>query len=408
MPPGNTAISAKTNQPDLRIGLYGSAALDIVERPLGGVLEYVRQHQGVQLIDSRTAGVVFDVKRDDPPWTGRVDGAIISFGFRGDGDVGGDVLRWIGRGGVPVVSVFGDLMLPALPCVITSPRSIAQLAADQLVAMDCRRFVYLGYAGSVGSKLRGEAFNHALADRGYTAEHYDFTDVPREGVVQALEQDRKALAEMLQDADQRVGILALGDPYARVACQICEDMRLRVPEDVAVVGVNNLLTSQILQPTITSIAYPGEQVGYEATDVLVQMMRGGPKPAGVRLVEATELFPRESTTGQVDMPTRIAMAVKIIEHEACKGLTTDALASTLGVSRRTIELDFKNVLGRSPRQEIARVRMLRARMLLEETAVSVEQIGYILGFSEKSAMYRFFKQHTGMTAEEYRRVATKE
>jgi LacI family transcriptional regulator len=258
----------------------------------------------------------------------------------------------------------------------------------------------------MGSQRRAEAFRTVLARSGFESEQYDFqTKVEEIAATPHVTADAWALAPLLTNKPHPVGVLALGDPFARVAWRICDELGLEVPRQVAIVGVNDLPVAFAHRPTITSIHYPGEEVGYRATQLLIKLIEGGRRPRKPVGIRATQLIPRESTVGAAHIDDAVVQALEMIRRQACYGLRADDVAAALAVSRRWLELEFRKQLGRSPLEEISRVRLATTRKLLQTTKLPIHQIAGMTGFSETSGLTHFFQKHTHLSPTEFRKWA---
>ena len=389
----------------IRIGIYGSGWNEYVERPFKGVLQAASKDRRVVVCDCRLSSSDddFHAHVEYPPWTGRLDGVVIAVGL-GDAKNPRQVADWIARGGVPVVNIAADVLHLRIPTVCTDPGSIARLAAEHLLACGCRRFLHAGFSRSIGSRRRAAAFGGALAESGLTLEEYDFlAKLEESGDAPDLSADTRALGPLLTASPHPLGVLALGDPFARGVWRICDDLGLQVPGQVAIVGMNDLPMAFAQKPTLTSIGYPGEVVGCRALQLLLKLIDGGRRPRKPIGVRATRLFARESTIGKSKGGDEMAQALEVIRRRACSGLRVQDLWKLLGVSPRWLELEFRKRLGRSPLQEINRVRLATARKLLAATELPIHQIAVMTGFAWTTGLTNFFRKHSSLSGSEYRR-----
>lgn len=368
-----------------------------------GMWRYMAERRDISLCDCRVPMQHYDFRANDPPWKGRADGVALSISLDRPEEPD-EIVRWIRRGGVPAVSMCGDVFHPQLPVVCTDVESIARLAADHLVDCGCRSFMHAGYRLSMGSRRRAEAFRRVLARRGFELATFDFAarlrDEPDEAVLAA---DAKLLAPLLQSLPKPLGVLALGDPFARGVLKVCESLGLQVPRQVAIVGVGNLPLAFGRRATLTSIGVPGEEVGHRAIDLLLNLIARGPQPQTPIEIPARQIFCRQSTTGTVEQGDELPRALEMIHRRACAGLTVADLMQSCCVSRSWLQREFQRHLGRSPAEEIQRVRLLRALQLFQATELSVTQIAGMVGFAESSGLTRFFRRLTSSSPVEYRR-----
>jgi len=389
----------------LRIGMHCDLSDPIAERPLGGMLRFAAARRDVLLCDCRVSLHDIDFRTSNPPWKGRVDGVVLSISLERpeEPDV---IARWVARGGVPAVSTAGDILHPRLPVVCTAVASIARLAADHLVQCGCRSFLHAGYLLSMGSRRRAEAFRNVLAVRGFDLTEFEFAvRIMDETEFATLADDAARLARLLESLPKPLGVLALGDPFARGVLQVCDSLGLQVPRQVAIVGVNDTPLAFAQRPTLTSIGYPGEKVGQAAMTLLLRLIDGARRPRRPIEIPATQLFVRESTTGSVEEGDELAKAVEMVRRHACSGLTVGDLVESLSVSRRWLELEFRKHLGRSPNEEIQRVRLFHAEQMLHLTDIPITRVAELVGFSESSGLTHFFQNHTSYSPTAYRQWA---
>jgi LacI family transcriptional regulator len=114
------------------------------------------------------------------------------------------------------------------------------------------------------------------------------------------------------------------------------------------------------------------------------------------------LIARESTVSNAVVHDDMAAAMEVIRRRACTGLSVHDLCTMLGVSRRWLELAFRKHLGRSPLEEINRLRLATARKLLETTELPIGHIATVTGFAWRNGLSNFFHKHTSLSLIEYR------
>lgn len=338
---------------------------------------------------------------EEPPWTGQVDGMLLSVGFT---HAPADSLQWYFRGAVPVVSVAADVLDPRLPVVFTDPVSIAGLAVDHLRKCGCRRLIHVGFQHSIGSHRRAAALRAAAADAGLPVAEYDLltrlTDDTQQTAVPA---EQRVLSRLLKEPPQPVGVLALNDTTARYVWELCLTLGMEVPRDVAILGVDDSPVAFGRQPTLSSIRYPGEAVGYQAMELLTKLIAGGRRPRKPVLVPATHLSVRQSTGGDEAAIDEVATVLELIHRQSSRKLKIGDLVEAVAMSRRSLELAFQKRLGRSPAVEIQRLRLAQAKELLSRTAFPIQRVAELLDFAEPASFNKFFRIHTGMTPTSYRR-----
>jgi LacI family transcriptional regulator len=139
--------------------------------------------------------------------------------------------------------------------------------------------------------------------------------------------------------------------------------------------------------------------------LLLRLIDGARRPRRPIEIPATQLFVRESTTGSVEEGDDLAKAVEMIRRQACSSLTVNELVKSLSVSRRWLELEFRKHMGRSPNEEIQRVRLFHAEQLLQLADMPITRVAELVGFAESSGLTHFFQKHTSYSPTAYRQWA---
>jgi len=275
------------------------------------------------------------------------------------------------------------------------------MAAEHFLNAGCTHFAYWGPSTHHHYIVRGRAFEHRLADAGFSCAwappHLDLFDmnVPPPG-----------LAEWIASLPKPVALFTCSDVTGRHAVDTCHHHGLRVPEQVAVLGVDNdELLCELAAVQLSSIAVPTERKGYEAARMLHRLMLGQSVKSPV-IIQPTGVVTRRSS----DLRTRdpmVSRALDMILSQPSAPLAVEDLLEHLPISRRSLERRFRAALGRSPSAEIRRLRVERAQRLLEETDLTVTQIAAAAGVADITRRRRALRRQVGMTPSAYRRQMSK-
>lgn len=211
------------------------------------------------------------------------------------------------------------------------------------------------------------------------------------------------LAAWLRDLPKPTGVLTLQYGMGGYFLRVCRDLKLRVPEDIAVIGTDDVDLCLASNPTLTSVEPASEVVGFEAMKLLDQMLHGQPAPAEPLRVEATDLHVRQSTGRKLAEICDIAAAVNHINQHACRGLTVGKLLQeTQRVSKMTFHKHFLAATGQTPGDAIRHRQLDEARRLLAETKLSITLVAENCGFNSSSDFARAFRAAEGSTPRAYR------
>lgn len=301
------------------------------------------------------------------------------------------------RAGVPVINVAHTLDDAALlglnlPSVLPDDAAIGRTAYEYFRDRGFRHFGFCGHPAAWWSRARERAFAAAAAEDGLaclTAHVAD--DVP---------------ADWIRSLPLPAAILAANDRYAWHAVDACRDVGLRVPEDVAILGVDNdVLLTDMVRPTLSSVRPASFTVGYEAGRMLADLLQGAKASSRPLLVPPDGVVTRHSTDVLViDDETALA-AARFIRENAAGPISVDDVVDAAATGRRTLERRFKAALGRSLHDELRRVRLERAMQLLRDTDLDMPAVAERCGFSGQARFSTVFRRETGSTPTEFRRRA---
>ena len=199
-------------------------------------------------------------------------------------------------------------------------------------------------------------------------------------------------------------MLAAEDFVGRMAIEICADSGLRVPEDVAVLGVNNSpFICCMVRPQLSSVELGAERIGYRAAQLLGQLMQGASVPQEPILITPEDVVERHSTE-LVEVDGRLVPdALRFICEHVHEPIQVTDVAGAVFCGRRTLEKQFKQELGRTPHEEIRRSRVHRACELLRETDTLIEVLATSCGYTTRDRFNVAFKKETGITPSQYRK-----
>jgi len=277
-----------------------------------------------------------------------------------------------------------------------------RLAADHLMERGFRHFAFLGAPGDPPwSTRRGEGFAARLGEAGYACATFPN---PRAANRRGWAGEQAALGQWLLGLSKPLGVMACDDDRGRQVLEACRATGLQVPEDAAVVGVDNdELLCELSDPPLSSVALNVERAGYEAAALLDGLMRGRIREPQRILVEPTYVVARRSTDVLAVDDRQVAKALRFIQDNAARPIGVMDVVDHVGVSRRALELRFQRILGRSMNREIQQARLERAKRLLTETDLSVAQVAPAAGFDSANYLSRLFHRALGMSPSAYRR-----
>ncbi|NBV21186.1 MAG: helix-turn-helix domain-containing protein [Proteobacteria bacterium] len=358
---------------------------------LRGVVAYLREHEPWSLH-------LAEHGRGDrpPPWLAT---------WRGDGILARietpAMARVLKRLKVPIVDVSAARLLPALPWFETDDAAIAQMAFEHLRDQGFKHFAYCGDARFNWSNWRGEHFQRAVAAEG--GECHFYRPVRRFRPDDAAQSDD--LARWLRKLPKPVGVMACYDLHGRLLLDACRRSAIPVPDEVAVISVDNdEVLCELSHPPLTSVIPNTHRTGYEAAALLDELMAGRDVRAETRLVPPIGVAARQSTSALAIEDRRTALAVRFIREHACSGINVADVLKAVPQSRRLLESHFRRLLGRTPHEEILRVQLDRVKQLLVETDQPLSEIAERAGFAHVEYLSVVFKRETGIPPSAFRRA----
>ncbi len=300
--------------------------------------------------------------------------------------------------GSPIVNIACDSPR-MLPSVMVDPDSIGQLAVDHLVDCGCVNVVYFGIEEHLGSNRRANGMRQVCEQRQVPFQQFDVS-LPTIELLQGPSNIGDDLRTWVDGLAKPVGVCCHNELLGAYLCRLCIQLGYNVPADVAVLGPRDEPLCETAEPTLSGIDYSADELGFAAADLLDRLMQGGSVPQEPIVLAANEVIARQSTLEQ--MPPNIAEALSFIRENACRGIGVPDLLHLQPVSRVTFERHFKAVVGRSPGEEIRRVRAQTAGKLLRETDMPIAKIAERCGFGNSSKFSLFFKKAVGVNPSKYR------
>lgn len=310
----------------------------------------------------------------------------------------------IARTRVPLVDLTDRRGDPEHPWVRSDDGALGRLAAEHLLERGFERFGFCGFSGEAWSQRRERAFVDCVQDAGATCVVYNS---PWHGpAARSWDDEQHAITQWLTSIPPPLAVMACNDVRGQHVIDACEKACLAVPEEAAVIGVDNdELLCQICSPPLSSVIPNARQVGFRAAEMLSQWMEGQvPDPPG-QLIKPLGIATRQSTDVVAIENQPIATALHFIRQHACQGITVGEVAAHAEVSRSTLERQLRKYLGRTPQEEIRYVQIKKAQELLYTSELSVERIAALCGFEHPEYMHVVFRRLTGTTPGEYRRGA---
>jgi LacI family transcriptional regulator len=306
--------------------------------------------------------------------------------------------RLVARHRLPLVNI-GYTQRGAAPRVFADQCAVARLAAHHFRNRGFRHFAYYERVGGAGDVGRLEAFRRQLAVTGHGLTVLDRRLCPR-GVPPT-----RWLAGELKKLPTPIGVLSEVDDSATEVISAAEEAGLRIPEDIAVLGVGN---DELLCPfapvPLSSVDDNAEGIGRQACLVLDRLMSQRPVATREIPVPPLGVVTRRSTDALAVEHPQVARALQEIRRRYREPLTSEGIIADVPMSRRRLHDAFLRVIGRSAAEEITRLRVEHAKRLLVEGAEKQSYVARESGFRSEARLVLVFTRLTGMSPGQYRKL----
>jgi LacI family transcriptional regulator len=282
------------------------------------------------------------------------------------------------------------------PCIVTDARAVAETVADYFLGRGLDSIGHVGSDRAIAHRHSGYLLE-AAEKRGMVFSN--FFGEPRGD----LDPDKK-FRRWLSGLPRHTGLLASSDWFAWNAITECLDGGFKVPDDFAFIGTGDDSPWCDLAPVpLSSVALAGEKIGYRAASLLDQMMCGKPVPRQTTEIPPVGIVTRRSSEVIAAEDADIAAALRYIHDHATGGCTVKQVLQTVAIDRRRLERWCRQKLGRSPLDEIQRLRMDNVKRILAQTDERIEEVARRAGFGSATVLCRAFQRETGTTVSTYRR-----
>ncbi|HEX3131951.1 MAG TPA: DNA-binding transcriptional regulator [Planctomycetota bacterium] len=304
--------------------------------------------------------------------------------------------------GLPTVELRSTRFHPHVPFVGMDNAHIGHLVAEHFLERGYRQFAVYALDSEPYFTERVENFRATIAKAGYLC-----TVLPQRGGdgVRDWEQTQRALMTWLKGLPKPIGIFAANDQLGVRLLDACQRAGIAVPEAVAVVGTEDEQTlCTFASPPLTSVRFDGATVGWRAAQLLDRLMAGGKAPASETLIPPPGIRVRASSDALVITDALVADAARLIREHAHEGIGVEQVCRQLTVSRSTLERRITAALGRTPKEEIQRVRFRAIEQLLSDTDLFMAAIATRTGFATTHHLHAAFKERHGRTPGAFRRL----
>ena len=338
--------------------------------------------------------------------------ATIPVGWKGDGILSfvghwEELAKYVLSAGVPVVEISSVRKDLGIPCVIEDNEAIGRLGAEHLLERNLRNFVWAPFWDDPVNEERFQGFATSVRTAGYDCVRLLPVNTRRSARLSRHMNwtlRRRWVIHTIRSLRYPLGIFCYNDCVAADIVDACIEAGIRIPDQVAVLGVDNdPVICDCVQVPLSSVRHDLEGMAYEAAALLDRLMNGERPPDLPKRIIPKGVVTRRSTETLAVEDRDVADALGYIQENFRKGnLSVDDVVAHGRIPRRSLERVFRDELQRTILHEILRVRISHAQRLLEMTTQSVTDIAAQSGFASLNHFFRVFRVQTGLTPRAFR------
>mgnify|MGYP002779744174 FL=1 len=310
------------------------------------------------------------------------------------------IASYVSQSNLPTLDLTSERLVPEVSYLEANNHAVANLAARHLLERGFKRFGFLGDSAFFWSRLREQHFCQAIDAQGFSCKSLDLCGASQSVPLSDL-QDK--IVAWLAEIPKPVGIMASSDVLGRLLLETCRLGDIKVPDEVAVIGVDNdTLLCELADPPLSSVVLDAFRTGFLAASLLQQLMDGKKLESKAFHIDPLGVVTRPSTEFYVTDDEQILGALSFIRTHACNDIKVEDVLTVVPLSRRALEARFHKVTGRTPHEEISRLKLQRVKELLLEPGLSLQTIAELTGFKHPEYLSVFFKRETGLSPSDYR------
>lgn len=308
--------------------------------------------------------------------------------------------------GLPVINLARVLNEVPFPTVSGDDAAAGQLGADFFLARGYESLAFYGAnPNPLFVRLREQGMRQGAKKKGVAYSAFPFDLELAAEQIRDVVGFRQKLAEWISELPKPVGVLSVNDRRGWHLAELCRELEISVPEHVAIVGVDNYERMCLMsRPSLSSVEWPVERIGREAASWLNLLMEGRKLPGKQLRLPPTGVFSRGSTDAVAVSDAPLSDALRYMREHAREGIRVADVIKAVPISRRDLERRCFASLGRTPLQELHRIRVEHAQRLMAGSDLPLPQVAVAAGFRDVNHLSRVFNRHTGKTPAVWRRA----
>jgi LacI family transcriptional regulator len=303
--------------------------------------------------------------------------------------------------GLPTVDVLGNVPKSDFPLVKTDNHAIGSMVAEQFIQNGYRNFGLIGLGQESWSLEREQAFFKTASQINKTPHSLHLKSTDSEAV--HISHSLSALRDWLPRLPKPIGILATSDQFAPLLFEAAHELKIRIPEDISIIGVDNDAPyCDLCRPALSSVDPNHEEVGYQAAELLEQLLAGKTPSAQAIKVRPNMIHLRRSSSSLAVDDPQLCKAMEYIRLKACQGICIDEIAQYCGLSRSVLQRRFRAQINRTVGESILNEKLSRAKELIHAGNLSMQRVAELSGLNSQEYMSQVFRKYFKQSPKQFR------
>ena len=312
-----------------------------------------------------------------------------------------DIIREHEAVGMPIVSLQSwDMEACRSPRLLLDERATGAMAALHLLSQGYKNFAYYGNLGAPWMTHKLWGFEKELQDKAGRKVResllHNYTDLGW--------QTCEELRSWIKELPPETAVFCWNDFYAHLLCEVALENGLKIPQDLAIIGVNDdPFCLSVSEVQISSIDVGPRRLGRRMAELLAAQIDGNLPPSTTEVLSPIKVVPRESSLRESPATNIVLQALSYLRSHYTQHVSMQELARRVGASQRTLNRHFSAALATTPKAELTNLRLERSKELLTNDALSIATIAEQIGFPDERSYVLSFKRHLGLTPSSYRK-----
>ena len=289
-----------------------------------------------------------------------------------------------------------------IPNITSDYKLTGRMAADFFLQKGFRNFAFYGYEEVIWSEERCMGFRDRIVEKGFGNNFFEYQKQPLKSL---WYYEPAPLVNWIKSLPHPIALMACDDTQGNKILEVCRVLDIKIPEEVAVLGVDNdEITCSLSDPPLSSVNLNIMKGGYEAAQLIEKLIHDKGISWEDVVIQPTIITNRLSTDIYSTGDPHVLIALKYIHHNLTHKITVEDIVQQVPLSRRLLEIRFKEITGNSIYQYIINLRMERFSQLLLEVNEPIADIAISAGLPDYKNLARQFKSWKNCTPAEYRKI----